>query len=194
MPDFKRWSAEKHEHGRCKLNNICKKGERKVGQVDGLLSSKLRGKVSPEDGCLSLMLPCCHLKVNDLLMDLFLWLQDRSLAFHELCALYASTGTFALSASMMPSLRFTNSSCGACHASLCCPVVVEIYRWWWGWAFFLGADVALVTSLRDGMNLVSYEYVACQNSKKTEGVLVLSEVSNCGFWNLNMSSMGTCLI
>ncbi|KAG0616367.1 hypothetical protein M758_5G109400 [Ceratodon purpureus] len=52
---------------------------------------------------------------------------DRSLAFHELCALYAST------------------------------------------------DVALVTSLRDGMNLVSYEYVACQNSKKTEGVLVLSE-------------------
>jgi trehalose 6-phosphate synthase/phosphatase len=54
--------------------------------------------------------------------------------------------------------------------------------------------VVLVTSLRDGMNLVSYEYVACQNSKKTEGVLVLSEVSNCGFWNLNMSSMGTCLI
>jgi trehalose-6-phosphate synthase len=37
--------------------------------------------------------------------------------------------------------------------------------------------VALVTSLRDGMNLVSYEYVACQNSKNTEGVLVLSEVS-----------------
>ena len=27
------------------------------------------------------------------------------------------------------------------------------------------------------MNLVSYEYVACQNSKNTEGVLVLSEVS-----------------
>lgn len=38
-------------------------------------------------------------------------------------------------------------------------------------------DVALVTSLRDGMNLVSYEYVACQNLKNTEGVLVLSEVS-----------------
>jgi hypothetical protein len=35
-------------------------------------------------------------------------------------------------------------------------------------------DVALVTSLRDGMNLVSYEYVACQGSKK--GVLILSEV------------------
>ncbi|XP_024375261.1 alpha,alpha-trehalose-phosphate synthase [UDP-forming] 1 [Physcomitrium patens] len=52
---------------------------------------------------------------------------DRSLAFHELCALYAST------------------------------------------------DVVLVTSLRDGMNLVSYEYVACQHMKNTEGVLVLSE-------------------
>ena len=38
------------------------------------------------------------------------------------------------------------------------------------------ADVCLVTSLRDGMNLVSYEYVACQNSKK--GVLILSEVSH----------------
>ncbi|KAL4627367.1 hypothetical protein ACB092_05G161100 [Castanea dentata] len=34
-------------------------------------------------------------------------------------------------------------------------------------------DVALVTSLRDGMNLVSYEFVACQASKK--GVLILSE-------------------
>eukprot|EP01018_Ginkgo_biloba_P030853 Gb_11989 [translate_table: standard] len=50
---------------------------------------------------------------------------DRSLDFHQLCALYAIT------------------------------------------------DVALVTSLRDGMNLVSYEFVACQNSKK--GVLILSE-------------------
>jgi trehalose 6-phosphate synthase/phosphatase len=65
-------------------------------------------------------------RCNGFLMDL-LWLQDRSLAFHELCALYAST------------------------------------------------DVALVTSLRDGMNLVSYEYVVCQNSKKNQGVLVLSE-------------------
>ena len=34
--------------------------------------------------------------------------------------------------------------------------------------------MALVTSLRDGMNLVSYEFVACQESKK--GVLILSEV------------------
>ncbi len=50
---------------------------------------------------------------------------DRSLAFDELCALYAVT------------------------------------------------DVCLVTSLRDGMNLVSYEYVACQSSNA--GVLILSE-------------------
>ncbi|KAK4255956.1 hypothetical protein QN277_008880 [Acacia crassicarpa] len=40
-------------------------------------------------------------------------------------------------------------------------------------ALYAVTDVALVTSLRDGMNLVSYEYVACQNSKK--GVLILSE-------------------
>ncbi|KAL2943374.1 Alpha alpha-trehalose-phosphate synthase [UDP-forming] 1 [Bienertia sinuspersici] len=40
-------------------------------------------------------------------------------------------------------------------------------------ALYAVTDVALVTSLRDGMNLVSYEYVACQDTKK--GVLILSE-------------------
>ncbi|EFJ28419.1 trehalose phosphate synthase [Selaginella moellendorffii] len=40
-------------------------------------------------------------------------------------------------------------------------------------ALYAITDVLLVTSLRDGMNLVSYEYVACQDQKK--GVLVLSE-------------------
>ncbi|GJN28193.1 hypothetical protein PR202_gb16290 [Eleusine coracana subsp. coracana] len=40
-------------------------------------------------------------------------------------------------------------------------------------ALYAVSDVALITSLRDGMNLVSYEYVACQESKK--GVLILSE-------------------
>ncbi|XP_062116913.1 alpha,alpha-trehalose-phosphate synthase [UDP-forming] 1-like isoform X2 [Humulus lupulus] len=34
-------------------------------------------------------------------------------------------------------------------------------------------DVALVTSLKDGMNLVRYELVACQDSKR--GVLILRE-------------------
>lgn len=40
-------------------------------------------------------------------------------------------------------------------------------------ALYSITDVALVTSLRDGMNLVSYEYVACQ--MRNHGVLVLSE-------------------
>ncbi|XP_058779486.1 alpha,alpha-trehalose-phosphate synthase [UDP-forming] 1 [Vicia villosa] len=40
-------------------------------------------------------------------------------------------------------------------------------------ALYAVTDVALVTSLRDGMNLVSYEFVACQEKKK--GVLILSE-------------------
>jgi trehalose 6-phosphate synthase len=35
------------------------------------------------------------------------------------------------------------------------------------------SDVCLVSSTRDGMNLVSYEYVACQQKK--HGVLILSE-------------------
>jgi trehalose-6-phosphate synthase len=40
-------------------------------------------------------------------------------------------------------------------------------------ALFRAADVMLVTSLRDGMNLVAKEYVACRNDDS--GVLVLSE-------------------
>jgi len=37
------------------------------------------------------------------------------------------------------------------------------------------ADVLMVTSLRDGMNLVSFEYVACQ--ERNHGVLILSEMA-----------------
>jgi alpha,alpha-trehalose-phosphate synthase [UDP-forming] len=40
-------------------------------------------------------------------------------------------------------------------------------------ALYLAADVMLVTSLRDGMNLVAKEYVACRNDET--GTLVLSE-------------------
>ena len=40
-------------------------------------------------------------------------------------------------------------------------------------ALYLAADVMLVTALRDGMNLVAKEYVACH--PKTSGALVLSE-------------------
>jgi trehalose 6-phosphate synthase len=40
-------------------------------------------------------------------------------------------------------------------------------------SFFVGADVMLVTPLRDGMNLVAKEYVACRHDEG--GALVLSE-------------------
>ena len=40
-------------------------------------------------------------------------------------------------------------------------------------ALYLAADVMLVTALRDGMNLVAKEYVACRFDE--EGVLILSE-------------------
>lgn len=40
-------------------------------------------------------------------------------------------------------------------------------------AYYAAADIALVTPLRDGMNLVAKEYCACNNSEN--GVLVLSE-------------------
>ena len=42
-------------------------------------------------------------------------------------------------------------------------------------ALYWLADVCLITSLRDGMNLVSYEYIACQQKKEHAGVLILSE-------------------
>ncbi len=40
-------------------------------------------------------------------------------------------------------------------------------------ALYVAADIMLVTPLRDGMNLVAKEYVACRVSG--DGVLVLSE-------------------
>lgn len=40
-------------------------------------------------------------------------------------------------------------------------------------ALYAVSDVCLVTSTRDGMNLVSYEYVACQQGRN--GVMMLSE-------------------
>ncbi|RID57838.1 hypothetical protein BRARA_F01188 [Brassica rapa] len=45
-------------------------------------------------------------------------------------------------------------------------------------ALYATADVMLVTSLRDGLNLVSHEFVASQESKK--GVLILSEFAGAG--------------
>jgi len=40
-------------------------------------------------------------------------------------------------------------------------------------ALYAISDVCLVTSTRDGMNLVSYEYIACQQAR--QGVMILSE-------------------
>ncbi|EJD06928.1 TPS1 protein [Fomitiporia mediterranea MF3/22] len=40
-------------------------------------------------------------------------------------------------------------------------------------ALYALSDVCLVSSTRDGMNLVSYEYIACQ--QKRQGVMILSE-------------------
>lgn len=40
-------------------------------------------------------------------------------------------------------------------------------------ALYALADVCLVSSTHDGMNLVSYEYLACQ--RENHGVLVISE-------------------
>jgi trehalose-6-phosphate synthase len=40
-------------------------------------------------------------------------------------------------------------------------------------ALYAAADVCLISSTRDGMNLVAYEYVASQHERK--GVLLLSQ-------------------
>ncbi|KAE8244910.1 hypothetical protein A4X06_0g5905, partial [Tilletia controversa] len=40
-------------------------------------------------------------------------------------------------------------------------------------ALYAVSDACLVTSTRDGMNLVSYEYIACQQERN--GVMILSE-------------------
>lgn len=46
-------------------------------------------------------------------------------------------------------------------------------------ALLANADAALITPLRDGMNLTSHEYIACQQGK--HGPLILSEVSAIRF-------------
>jgi trehalose-6-phosphate synthase len=42
-------------------------------------------------------------------------------------------------------------------------------------AVYSVADVCIISSLRDGMNLVSHEFVACQAQNDQNGVLILSE-------------------
>eukprot|EP00871_Galdieria_phlegrea_P004938 jgi/Galph1/5445/GphlegSOOS_G4068.1 len=58
-------------------------------------------------------------------------------------------------------------------------------------ALYVVGDVAIISSLRDGMNLVSYEYIYCQ--QHSHGVLILSEMTGaahslpgailCNPWN-----------
>jgi glycosyltransferase involved in cell wall biosynthesis len=59
-------------------------------------------------------------------------------------------------------------------------------------ALYAVTDVALVTSLRDGMNLVSYEYVACQSDNA--GVLVLSEFAGAAQSLGAGESFGFCFV
>ena len=44
-------------------------------------------------------------------------------------------------------------------------------------AMYNVADVALITPLRDGMNLVAKEFVATQKNREEQGILVLSEMA-----------------
>lgn len=44
-------------------------------------------------------------------------------------------------------------------------------------AMYNVADIALITPLRDGMNLVAKEFVAAQSSKDRQGILILSEMA-----------------
>jgi trehalose-6-phosphate synthase len=54
-------------------------------------------------------------------------------------------------------VRFLNQSIDKCHLA----------------ALYAASDVCLVTAIRDGMNLVSFEYVACQQNRN--GVLMLGK-------------------
>jgi trehalose-6-phosphate synthase len=42
-------------------------------------------------------------------------------------------------------------------------------------AFYMASDLAWITPLRDGLNLVAKEYVSAKAASQTSGVLVLSE-------------------
>ena len=44
-------------------------------------------------------------------------------------------------------------------------------------ALYVAADVCLVTPIRDGMNLVCKEFIACNSSTDSTGVLILSEMA-----------------
>jgi trehalose-6-phosphate synthase len=51
-------------------------------------------------------------------------------------------------------------------------------------ALYRVADAMVITSVRDGMNLVAYEYIACQQEQP--GTLILSEFAGAA------QSLGQC--
>lgn len=53
-------------------------------------------------------------------------------------------------------------------------------------ALYAITDVALVTSLRDGMNLVSYEYVACQSDNAGQLHLIILGFKDFQFSTLHL--------
>ena len=57
--------------------------------------------------------------------------------------------------------------------------------------FYRDADVALVTPLRDGMNLVAKEFVACRTRRP--GVLILSPFAGAGSQVRSSSAVATRL-
>ena len=68
------------------------------------------------------------------------------------------------------------------HRTHCTMYIHFLKPWFWFQselaAFYRDADVALVTPLRDGMNLVAKEFVACR--VKEPGVLILSPFAGAG--------------
>jgi len=74
----------------------------------------------------------------------------------EVCSLVGEINSTHGSLSYTP-VRFLHQSISKCSLA----------------ALYAASDVCLVTAIRDGMNLVSYEYVACQ--RKRNGVLLLGK-------------------
>ncbi|KAL5992690.1 Trehalose-6-P synthase/phosphatase complex synthase subunit [Asimina triloba] len=122
-------------------------------------------------------------------------LEDRSLDFHALCALYAVTVCLINEHQDLLDINLPLFGRGKKFHCDSRRAYEKLMKWQTDFQHPLNndndvvkikeadelanslpndeVDVALVTSLRDGMNLVSYEFVACQDAKK--GVLILSE-------------------
>lgn len=83
---------------------------------------------------------------------------DKSVDFNEMAALYYVANTCVVHNSLRDGGWRPRPRTPCMHSQ----VAPRVHR-------------CVVTSLRDGMNLVSYEFVACQEANPEKGVLVLSE-------------------